>query len=69
LTTVAQPIRDMGRVACRRLFEAIALPGGVEQIQFRMTLMPRESSGRVQSGADKPRLQPVVRPGSAVAGE
>lgn len=45
LTTVAQPIRDMGRVACRRLFEAIAVPGSVEQIQFRMTLVPRESSG------------------------
>jgi LacI family transcriptional regulator len=69
LTTVSQPIRDMGRVACRRLFEAIALPGSVEQIQFRMTLLPRESSGRAPATAEKGHLQPVIRPGAAVAGE
>ena len=69
LTTVAQPIRDMGRVACRRLFEAIAQPGSVEQIQFRMTLVPRESTGAVAAGAGKAHLQPVVRTGSDVAGE
>ena len=61
LTTVAQPIRDMGRVACRRLFEAIVQPGSVEQIQFRMTLLPRESSGRAPAVAEKSRLHPVVR--------
>ncbi|ODS51933.1 MAG: hypothetical protein ABS36_19400 [Acidobacteria bacterium SCN 69-37] len=69
LTTVAQPIRDMGRVACRRLFEAIAQPGSVEQIQFRMTLVPRESSGPAPVAADRPRIQPVVRSGIAAAGE
>jgi LacI family transcriptional regulator len=69
LTTVAQPIRDMGRVACRRLFEAIAVPGSVEQIQFRMTLVPRESTGAAAAGAAQARLQPVVRTGSGVAGE
>lgn len=69
LTTVAQPIRDMGRVACRRLFEAIATPGTVEQIQFRMTLVPRESSGRVPVSAEKARLQPVARPDAVAGGE
>lgn len=69
LTTVAQPIRDMGRVACRRLFEAIAQPGSVEQIQFRMTLLPRESSGRAPASTDKVHLKPVARPEPAVSGE
>ena len=44
LTTVVQPIREMGRVACRRLFEAIANPGRIEKVQFRMELLVRESS-------------------------
>lgn len=47
LTTVTQPTRDMGRVACRRLFEAMAYPARVEKIQFRMTLVVRESTGPV----------------------
>jgi LacI family transcriptional regulator len=68
LTTVAQPIRDMGRVACRRLFEAIAQPGAVEQIQFRMTLLPRESSGRAPVSTETVRLQPVLRPGAVSGG-
>jgi LacI family transcriptional regulator len=45
LTTVAQPMREMGRVACRRLFESMADPGRIERIQFRMHLIARESSG------------------------
>lgn len=69
LTTVAQPIRDMGRVACRRLFEAIAQPGSVEQIQFRMTLVLRESTGAVPAGAVKARIQPIVQMGSGPARE
>jgi LacI family transcriptional regulator len=60
LTTVAQPIRDMGRVACRRLFEAIATPRPAESIQFRMTLVPRESTGPAPT-AGRAFLQPVVR--------
>jgi LacI family transcriptional regulator len=44
LTTVVQPIAEMGRVACRRLFEAIAHPGRIEKVQFRMELLVRESS-------------------------
>lgn len=69
LTTVAQPIRDMGRVACRRLFEAIAAPGTVEQIQFRMTLVPRESTGRAQATAERGHLQPVLRAEPVAGGE
>jgi len=69
LTTVAQPIRDMGRVACRRLFEAIAAPGKVEQIQFRMTLLPRESSARIVPVTEKGHLKPVVRSDLAAGGE
>jgi LacI family transcriptional regulator len=63
LSTVAQPIRDMGRVACRRLFEAIAQPGSVEQIQFRMTLVPRESTGPLPMAGQI--LHPVRRMGVA----
>jgi DNA-binding LacI/PurR family transcriptional regulator len=51
LTTVAQPMREMGRVACRRLFEALADPGRIERIQFRMHLVARESSGPAPGSA------------------
>lgn len=45
LTTVAQPMREMGRVACRRLFDAIQNPGRLEKIEFAMELVVRESTG------------------------
>ena len=45
LTTVSQPMRDMGRVACCRLFEAIADPGRLETTEFPMVLIERESTG------------------------
>ena len=45
LTTVSQPMRDMGRVACCRLFEAIDNPGRVESTEFPMALIERESTG------------------------
>jgi LacI family transcriptional regulator len=47
LTTVSQPMREMGRVACRRLFEAIEVPGRIETTEFPMTLVERESTGAV----------------------
>jgi LacI family transcriptional regulator len=47
LTTVSQPMRDMGRVACCRLYEAIADPGRVESTEFPMVLIERESTGPV----------------------
>jgi LacI family transcriptional regulator len=45
LTTVSQPMREMGRVACCRLFEAIEDPGRVETTEFPMVLIERESTG------------------------
>ncbi len=47
LTTISQPMREMGRVACRRLFEAIEDPGRIEKIEFQMELVVRESTGPV----------------------
>jgi LacI family transcriptional regulator len=70
LTTVAQPTRDMGRIACRRLFETIQSPGRIEKIPFRMTLVPRESSGpapAARSGATI--LQAVTRARAVADGE
>ena len=45
LTTVSQPMRDMGRVACSRLFDATTAPGRLELTEFPMELMERESTG------------------------
>ena len=46
LTTVAQPMREMGRAACRRLFEAISSPGLLETTEYPVTLIVRGSTGR-----------------------
>ena len=45
LTTASQPMREMGRVACCRLFEAIENPGRIESTEFAMALIERESTG------------------------
>jgi LacI family transcriptional regulator len=45
LTTVAQPMREMGQAACRRLFEAIASPMDLARIEYPMQLVIRESTG------------------------
>ncbi len=45
LTTVAQPMREMGRAACGRLFEVIAELAPLETIELPMGLLPRGSSG------------------------
>jgi DNA-binding LacI/PurR family transcriptional regulator len=39
-------MREMGRAACRRLFEAIAAPGLLETIEYPVSLVVRESTGR-----------------------
>jgi LacI family transcriptional regulator, galactose operon repressor len=44
LTSVAQPMLEMGRAACRRLFEAIESPSRLQTIQFPMSLTAREST-------------------------
>jgi LacI family transcriptional regulator len=45
LTSVAQPMREMGTAGCRRLFEAIDAPGQVQTMEFPMRLIVRESTG------------------------
>ncbi len=49
LTTVAQPMREMGREACRRLFAAISAAGQRTAIEYPMSLIVRESSGPPRS--------------------
>ncbi len=45
LTSAAQPMRQMGSAACRRLFEVVDTPGQVQTIEFRMKLLIRDSTG------------------------
>ncbi|MCU1326105.1 MAG: hypothetical protein JWN34_1475 [Bryobacterales bacterium] len=45
LTTMAQPMREMGRAACRGLFEGIDSPGTSRTIIYPMRLVVRDSSG------------------------
>ena len=49
LTSVAQPMREMGAAACRRLFEVIETPGQVQTIEFPMRLVVRESTAVVRA--------------------
>ena len=44
LTTMSQPILDMGRTACRTLFQSVYSPVDFEKIEFPMTLVVREST-------------------------
>lgn len=46
LTTVAQPMREMGRLACRKLFD-LSPPAKHEAIECPMRLVVRESTGPV----------------------
>ena len=45
LTTMAQPMREMGRDACRRLFLEIAAGEERTNVEYSMTLVVRESTG------------------------
>jgi len=51
LTSVAQPMREMGAAACRRLFEVIETPGQVQTIEFPMRLIVRESTAPARIAA------------------
>jgi DNA-binding LacI/PurR family transcriptional regulator len=62
LTTAAQPMREMGRVACQRLFDSMADPGRRENVEFAMDLVARESSGPPPSGRVRPELHLVRGP-------
>ena len=55
LTTVSQPVTEMGRVACKRLIETVAAPGRIERIEFPMQLVVREST------APPPHVPPKTR--------
>ncbi len=50
LTSVSQPMHDMGRVACGRLFDALEAPGRIESTEFPMALIRRESTGPAPAG-------------------
>jgi LacI family transcriptional regulator len=54
LTTVAQPMREMGRDACRRLFATI-WPASEQAVEYPMSLVVRESTG-----APRPSSSPLV---------
>ena len=60
LTTVAQPMQEMGRVACQRLLELLGTPRRLEKIEFPMLLVVREST-------TQPLASARVRPFSPVA--
>jgi DNA-binding LacI/PurR family transcriptional regulator len=63
LTSVSQPMRDMGRVACCRLFEALEDPGRIETTEFPMMLIERESTGPAPgTSAKAPALHLVPPP-------
>jgi DNA-binding LacI/PurR family transcriptional regulator len=56
LTSVAQPMRQMGSAACRRLFEVIESPGQLQTIEFPMHLIVRESTAAPRAGARLRRI-------------
>jgi LacI family transcriptional regulator len=55
LTSVAQPMREMGQAACQRLFEAIAGAPAEEpeKIEFPVRLLVRESTSHAPAHALK----------------
>lgn len=57
LTTVAQPMREMGRTACRLLFESITASGDVRADEFPMHLVVRESTGAARRYFAKRRAE------------
>lgn len=50
LTTLAQPMREMGRAACRMLFQTIADSTEPEVMEYPMELVVRESTGPAPDG-------------------
>jgi LacI family transcriptional regulator len=60
LTTMAQPMREMGRDACRRLFTAISATPGPSTALYPMTLVVRESTSAPRTASRRGR--DVARP-------
>jgi LacI family transcriptional regulator len=52
LTTMAQPMREMGRDACRRLFTAINAAEERTVVQYSMTLVVRESTAAPRTASN-----------------
>jgi DNA-binding LacI/PurR family transcriptional regulator len=50
---MAQPMREMGRDACRRLFTAITAAAELTIVQYAMTLVVRESTGAPPTGSSE----------------
>ena len=60
---MAQPMREMGRDACRRLFTAIGAADERTTVQqYSMTLVVRESTA-----APRPASRPVAEPLDSIA--
>jgi LacI family transcriptional regulator len=55
LTTMVQPMREMGRDACRRLFMEIPAAAERRTTEYSMTLIVRESTGA------PPGIRPQIR--------
>jgi DNA-binding LacI/PurR family transcriptional regulator len=55
LTTMSQPMREMGRDACRRLFTEIGAAQQRATVQYSMTLIVRESTDVPPARTDRPR--------------
>jgi LacI family transcriptional regulator len=54
LTTMAQPMREMGRDACRRLFTEISAAEQRTVVMYSMTLVVRESTGAPRTASRPP---------------
>jgi DNA-binding LacI/PurR family transcriptional regulator len=52
-------MREMGRAACRKLFDAIEAPRLLERTEFPMELIVRESTGPAPGGKAKAALHLV----------
>jgi LacI family transcriptional regulator len=59
LTSMGQPLREIGRVASARLFEAMASPGRLEKVELPMQLVVRESAGPPSNDTPRPHLRVV----------
>jgi DNA-binding LacI/PurR family transcriptional regulator len=66
LTTAAQPMQEMGRVACQRLLESIGGSSRLEKIELPMQLIVRESTARPPAASAT--LRAVHRITTAAAG-
>jgi LacI family transcriptional regulator len=65
LTSVSQPMRDMGRVACSRLFDTLG--GRMELTEFPMELVERESTAPAAGGHARKEMHLVVPPDRGAA--